>query len=86
MHVCPAVTGAVPHVGGPIVCGYMTVIIGGQVAARAGDQAVCEVGAADAITMGCPIVLIGGQFAARINDPTAHGGTILFGCPTVTIG
>jgi uncharacterized Zn-binding protein involved in type VI secretion len=86
MHVCPAVTGAVPHVGGPIVCGCMTVLIGGLIAARVGDQAVCQGAPADVILEGCPSVLIGGQPAARINDPTAHGGAILVGCPTVTIG
>jgi uncharacterized Zn-binding protein involved in type VI secretion len=31
-------------------------------------------------------VLIGGRPAARIGDMTAHGGTIVLGCPTVIIG
>jgi hypothetical protein len=38
------------------------------------------------IAMGSPTVLIGGLMAARLGDPTAHGGVIMMGCPTVMIG
>jgi uncharacterized Zn-binding protein involved in type VI secretion len=31
-------------------------------------------------------VLIKGMPAARMGDLTAHGGTIVLGCPTVLIG
>jgi uncharacterized Zn-binding protein involved in type VI secretion len=86
MHTCPMVTGVVPHVGGPIMPpGCPTVLIGGQPAARMGDQATC-VGPPDVIVAGCPTVLIGGQPAARMGDSTAHGGVITLGCPTVQIG
>lgn len=85
MHVCPMVTAVVPHVGGPIAQGCPTVLIGGQPAARVGDTAVC-VGPPDAIIMGSTTVMIGGQPAARMGDPTAHGGKIVKGCPTVMIG
>jgi uncharacterized Zn-binding protein involved in type VI secretion len=86
LHVCPAVTGAAPHVGGAILPpACPTVIIGGQFAARVGDLATC-VGPPDMIALGCPTVQIGGMFAARMNDRTAHGGTIVGGCPTVVIG
>jgi uncharacterized Zn-binding protein involved in type VI secretion len=86
MHVCPMVTGIVPHVGGPISGpGAPTVLIGGMPAARIGDMLVC-VGPPDVIAMGAPTVLIGGSPAARMGDPTAHGGTIVLGCPTVLIG
>jgi uncharacterized Zn-binding protein involved in type VI secretion len=86
MHVCPMVTGVVPHVGGPISGpGAPTVLIGGLPAARVGDMAVC-VGPPDAIIVGCFTVLIGGQPAARMGDATAHGGVIALGCPTVLIG
>jgi uncharacterized Zn-binding protein involved in type VI secretion len=79
-------TGPVPHVGGPILPpGCLTVLIAGQPAARAGDMATC-VGPPDSIAMGSPTVLIGGQPAARMGDPTAHGGVIVVGCPTVMIG
>ncbi|HEY7425932.1 MAG TPA: PAAR domain-containing protein [Gemmataceae bacterium] len=86
MHVCPMVTGVVPHVGGPILPpGGIPVLIGGMPAARVGDMAVC-VGPPDVIALGSFTVLIGGQPAARIGDLTAHGGTIVVGLPTVLIG
>jgi uncharacterized Zn-binding protein involved in type VI secretion len=86
MHVCPMVTGVVPHVGGPILPpGCPTVWIGGVPAARVGDMAVC-VGPPDVIAIGSVTVLIGGQPAARLGDMTAHGGAIVVGLPTVMIG
>ena len=88
MHVCPMATPGtppVPHVGGPVTVGCPTVLIGGQPAARVGDMCVC-VGPPDVIAMGSFTVMIGGQPAARIGDLTAHGGTIVMGCPTVNIG
>ncbi|ACK51303.1 PAAR repeat-containing protein [Methylocella silvestris BL2] len=86
MHVCPAVTGVVPHVGGPILppC-CINVLIGGLPAARVTDLATC-VGPPDMIAMGSTSVLIGGLMAARIGDPTVHGGVIVMGLPTVMIG
>ncbi|KQR12569.1 type VI secretion protein [Xanthomonas sp. Leaf148] len=86
LHVCPMVTGVVPHVGGPIIGpGAPTVLIGGLPAARIGDSAVC-VGPPDSIVMGAPTVIISGQPAARLGDSTAHGGVIALGCFTVLIG
>jgi uncharacterized Zn-binding protein involved in type VI secretion len=89
MHICPMVTPGlppIPHVGGPILPpGAPTVLIGGMPAARMSDMAVC-VGPPDVILMGSPTVLIGGMMAARIGDPTAHGGVIAVGFPTVMIG
>ena len=88
MHVCPMVTPGtppIPHVGGPILKGCPTVLIGCIPAARVGDQAMC-VGPPDVIAMGSFTVIIGGQFAARIGDMTAHGGNITVGLPTVNIG
>ena len=86
MHVCPMVTGLVPHVGGPILpAGEPTVLIGGMPAARVGDMATC-VGPPDTILMGSATVLIGGVPAARLGDSTAHGGTIVLGEFTVLIG
>ena len=85
MHVCPMLTALVPHVGGPIAApGAPTVLIGGMPAARVGDMAVC-VGPPDVIALGSFTVLISGQPAARMGDLTAHGGTIVLGCPTVLI-
>lgn len=89
MHVCPMVTPGVPpvpHVGGPISGpGCPTVLIGGMPAARATDMAVC-VGPPDLIAKGSVTVLIGSMPAARMGDMTAHGGSIVLGCPTVLIG
>lgn len=90
MHTCPMQTptpgGPVPHVGGPIVGpGCPTVLIGYLPAACVGDQAVC-VGPPDVIVQGSTTVMIGFKPAARMGDATAHGGTIVAGCPTVMIG
>lgn len=86
MHVCPMLTGNVPHVGGPIMPpGSPTVLIGGMPAALVGDMCVCT-GPPDSIVMGSATVLIGGKPAARMGDSTAHGGTIVAGLPTVLIG
>ena len=86
MHVCPMVTGTVPHVGGPVLpAGCPTVIIAGLPAARVGDMCLCT-GPPDSIVKGSATVLIGGAPAARMGDSTAHGGTIIIGCPTVLIG
>ena len=86
MHVCPMVTGVVPHVGGPVLPpGCATVLIGGLPAARTGDFCTC-MGPPDSIVMGSATVLIGGMPAARMGDMTAHGGTIVIGFPTVIIG
>jgi uncharacterized Zn-binding protein involved in type VI secretion len=54
-------------------------------AARVGDMATC-VGPPDVIAMGSPTVLIANMMAARMGDPTAHGGVIAVGFPTVMIG
>lgn len=85
-HVCPMVTGTVPHVGGPVLPpGEPTVLIGGMPAALVGDMCVCT-GPPDSIAMGSTTVLIGGKPVARMGDSTAHGGTIMGGDPTVLIG
>ncbi|MBS1530506.1 MAG: PAAR domain-containing protein [Bacteroidetes bacterium] len=89
MHVCPMQTPGVPpipHVGGPIVGpGAPTVLIGGLPAAVLGDNAVC-VGPPDSIVKGSATVMICSKPAARMGDTTAHGGSIVLGCPTVLIG
>lgn len=89
MHMCPMVTPGtppIPHVGGPILPpGTPTVLIGGLPAATLGAMCVCT-GPPDSIIMGSMGVLIGGKPAARMGDPTAHGGSIVAGCPTVLIG
>jgi uncharacterized Zn-binding protein involved in type VI secretion len=86
-HTCPMVDpGPSPHCGGPILppCCH-TVLIGGQEAARVGDECMC-LGPPDTIISGSGTVFIDGQPAARLGDPTAHGGVIVNGCPTVITG
>lgn len=85
MHVCPMVTGVVPHVGGPIALGCFTVLTGMLPQARVGDMAVC-VGPPDTIALGSFTVLVGSKPAARIGDMTAHGGAIVLGHFTTLIG
>lgn len=86
MHVCPIVTGVVPHVGGPALPpGQSTVLIGGLPALRVSDMLTCT-GPPDVVVMGSGTVLIGGLPAARLGDATAHGGTLVLGCFTVLIG
>ncbi len=78
-HSCPK------HGGGPIISGEMTVIIGGQPAARVSDKEICGP-AMDAISKGERTVKIGNKDAARMGDPCEHGGNVTRGCPTVRIG
>jgi uncharacterized Zn-binding protein involved in type VI secretion len=85
MHVCPLLSGLVPHVGGPILMGAPTVLVGGLPAARVTDQALC-VGPPDLIAVGSTGVMITGLPAARILDLTMHGGMVAVGFPTVLIG
>jgi uncharacterized Zn-binding protein involved in type VI secretion len=86
MHVCPMVTGVVPHVGGPLLPpGVPTVMIGELPAATVTCMATCA-GPPDMVALGSFTVMIGGLPAARMGDLTAHGGTIVLGCPTVLFG
>ena len=89
MHVCPMVTPGVPpipHVGGPISGpGAATVLIANMPAAVMGDMAVC-VGPPDSCIMGSTTVMIMNKPAIRMGDPTAHGGSVVVGAPTVMIG
>lgn len=86
MHVCPMVTGTVPHVGGPAIPpGCTTVLIANMPALRVGDQLTCT-GPPDTVVKGSGTVMIGGSPAARMGDSCAHGGSIVVGCPTVMIG
>jgi uncharacterized Zn-binding protein involved in type VI secretion len=86
MHVCPMVTGIVPHVGGPILPpGAPTVLIDFLPAATVTSMATC-VGPPDMIVMGSLGVMINYLQAARLGDPTMHGGVIVLGSFTCIIG
>lgn len=86
MHKCPKTTNRRPHVGGPILpTGVPSVVIGFKPAAVIGTACQCN-GPPDQVSGGSATVRIGGRPAARQGDPTAHGGVIIEGCPTVIIG
>jgi uncharacterized Zn-binding protein involved in type VI secretion len=86
MHVCPMVTGPVPHVGGPILPpGGLPTLIGKLPAAVAGTMVTC-VGPPDVLALGSFTVLIGKRPAVRLGDTTGHGGKVVGCCPTVLIG
>ncbi|HEX7904855.1 MAG TPA: PAAR domain-containing protein [Chitinophagaceae bacterium] len=86
MHVCPMVSGVIPHVGGPVIPpGCPTVLINGLAAASMGSLLICA-GAVDSIIAGSSTVFITGKPAARMGDSTAHGGTIVLGSLNVIIG
>ena len=86
MHVCPMVTGYIPHVGGPVSGpGMPGVTINGQPIAVMGDMCTC-VGPPDTIVQGCPGVTVNGKPVATIGSMTAHGGQITVGVPGVTVG
>ena len=86
MHVCPMVTGVVPHVGGPILppCA-VTVLTMKLPQARVSDLCTC-VGPPDTIVKGSATVMGNKLPAARMGDMTAHGGSIILGAMTVLIG
>lgn len=86
MHVCPMVTGYIPHVGGPVSGpGMPGVTINGQPIAVMGDICTC-VGPPDTIVQGCPGVTVNGKPVATMGSMTAHGGQITVGVPGVTVG
>ena len=58
LHTCPLVTGVVPHVGGTVPLGSVTVMINSLQAVRQGDMIV-ESGPPNSIAGGCPSVMIG---------------------------
>lgn len=79
MHVCPMVTGVVPHVGGPFVLGSTTVLVGEMPQSRVTDQLVC-VGPPDVAVMGCETVLVGmaggGGAASAVTGVSAMGASV----------
>ena len=84
-HVCPMVTGVVPHVGGPVVApSAPTVLIANMPAIGTGSSAVC-VGPPDTVAMGSPTVLASNKPVSRFGDTCSHGGTIVTCAATVLV-
>ena len=96
MHTCPMVTGVVPHVGGPILAGAPTVLIGSMPAWRAGiDTHACPLSTgvvphvSGMVAFGSTTVRIQGALAARQGDQVVEAGppnAIAAGAVTVLIG
>jgi uncharacterized Zn-binding protein involved in type VI secretion len=78
LHVCPMVTGVVPHVGGPFILGSPTVLVGNMPQSRVTDQLTC-VGPPDVAMMGCETVLVG--MAGAGGAAGAMGGAAAMGVP-----
>ena len=76
MHVCPMVTGVVPHVGGPFILGSFTVLTGMMPQSRVTDMLTC-VGPPDTAVMGVETVLVG--MAGSMGAMGAMGGIAALG-------
>ncbi len=85
LHLCPQVTGVVPHIGGPTIGMAVTVIVGGPPAVNINNMSVC-VGPPDKVAKGSATVMAAGNPMVRMGDPCGHGGTIVLGMPTIIIG
>jgi uncharacterized Zn-binding protein involved in type VI secretion len=87
LHVCPMVTGVVPHVGGPFVLGSPTVLVGFMPQSRVTDQLVC-VGPPDIAVMGATTVLVGmagaGGMAGAMGGIGAMGVSVPANPPAMT--
>ncbi len=87
MHVCPMVTGIVPHVGGPFILGSMTVLVGMMPQSRVTDQLTC-VGPPDVCVMGAETVLVGeagaGGAAGAMGGISAMGASVPMQSPAAT--
>lgn len=85
-HTCPAYDGDDPHVGGPVQSGSSNVFIENKMSCRVGDQMRCNSPSVDTVTKGSSSVFINGKAAARIGDTSAHGGRIVEGAASVSMG
>lgn len=81
LHVCPMVTGVVPHVGGPFILGSPTVLVGNMPQSRVSDQLTC-VGPPDVAVMGCETVLVGMAGAGGAAGAIAGAAAIGVAVPT----
>ena len=85
LHVCPMVTGIIPHVGGPVLVGMPNLLINAMPTAVEGSLATC-VGPPDAIAVGLPLVLVSGMPIAVLGSTTVHGGAVVLGMPDYVVG
>lgn len=80
----PSPAGPVPGSSPLAFVGAPTVLVGGQPAARVGDNHVGM--GPHPVALGSFTVIISNQPAARIGDMTGCGGSVLQGLPTVLTG
>ena len=59
IHACPLINVLIPHVGGVVLKGSTSVLIGGLPAARVGDQVTEIPGGPNPIVQGAATVLLG---------------------------
>ena len=87
MHVCPMVTGIVPHIGGPIEGPGCELVLAGEMPVSVmGDTIVC-VGPPDTVALGFPTVLAGEEPVTFMGSLCEHGGVVMGpGCPNVLVG
>jgi len=88
-HVCPMVTGVVPHAGGPFVLGSFTVLVGGVPQSRVMDMLIC-VGPPDMLANGSPNVMVGmvgamGVFGLVMSGMLAGLSNFLGGYPKAVL-
>jgi len=75
-----------PHLGGPIVgAGVSTVLAENRPVSVVSDSATCN-GPSDVLIFGSSTVLADNRPVVRMGDPTAHGGVVIMGAPTVLVG
>lgn len=88
MHLCPAVSVAIPHVGGPTIApgiAFVPVMVEGVQALRLGDHGMCG-GPLDTAIEGAANVLVCGlPWVGRFHK-TAHGGMLVGAAPKVVLG
>lgn len=85
LHDCPASSHQIPHQGGPILEGMVTVTVNGQPLATTGHELHCQ-GPQDQIAEGATHFLVHGKPAAYLHARTAHGGTITSASSSVMLG
>lgn len=85
-HSCPSYCGKEPHVGGPVLAGEPALTVNGIPVATVGMPCKCNCGGPDVIVAGAPALTINGIPVAVEGSPTSHGGVIVQGDATLTIG
>lgn len=81
-HICPLDK----HIGGPIQDGEPMLTVNGIPVALVGHRCECRKESPDIITGGTPLLTVNGIQVALVGSPTAHGGKVIEGDPTLTIG